>query len=318
MPTKPLVLAISWLPEVIWQRLREEFPEVEARDGRERPALEEHLPRAAVVYGTLPAALVPAAAELRWLQLNSAGVAADLCAALTGRGVQVTNLAGLYGPSIAEHTLALMLILARNLRTAICQQQERRWQRDLARTMTDLRGRTAAVVGLGNIGQAIARLCRACGMRIIGCRRTPRPTPWVDRLYPVEERAAMFAEADYIIVAAPLTRETDGLLGPAEFAAMKRGAFFVNISRGRIAREDALIAALRAGHLAGAGLDVFAVEPLAPDHPLWDMPQVVITPHCSGEVVNQSSLPGELFLRNLRAYLDGRPLGHVVDLDRGY
>ncbi len=108
------------------------------------------------------------------------------------------------------------------------------------------------------------------------------------------------------------------MLGPDEFAAMKQGAFFINISRGQVAREEALVQALRSGHLAGAGLDVYAVEPLPADHPFWIMPQVIVSPHYSGEIVNHSARPGEVFLRNLRAYLDGRPLSRLVDLARGY
>src|SRR5262249_10495652 len=147
---------------------------------------------------------------------------------------------------------------------------------------------TLAVVGLGNIGQNIARLAKAFGMRVVGCRRTMRYTPYVDQLYPRDQLAAMLAEADYLAVAAPLTKETDALLGPAEFAATKRGAIYVNVSRGPVAQEAALVSALQSGRLAGAGLDVFAVEPLPHDHPLWSMPQVVVSPHFSGETVNNS------------------------------
>src|SRR5207302_11098219 len=131
-----------------------------------------------------------------------------------------------------------------------------------ARSMRDLHGKTLAVIGLGNIGQNVARLARSHGMRVIGCRRTPRPTPFVDRLYRAAELHAMLAEADYLTVALPLTARTDGMLGAAEFAAMKKGAVYINVSRGNVAQENALVEALQSGHVAAAGLDVFAVEPL--------------------------------------------------------
>jgi phosphoglycerate dehydrogenase-like enzyme len=184
--------------------------------------------------------------------------------------------------------------------------------------MADLAGRTLAVVGAGNIGQNIARLAKAHGMQTLGCRRRPHTTPYIDRIYPREELRAMLAEADFVAVAAPLTRETEGMLGAAEFAAVKPGAFYVNVSRGPVAQEAALLAALQSGRLAGAALDVFAAEPLPPEHPLWAMPQVLISPHYSGEVVNTSSLPAERFARNLRAWLAGRPLEGVVKLELGY
>lgn len=313
-----ILLLTAWVHESIRARLATEFPNADIVDARERPVLEEKLPAATIVYGQLPAELAPKAHALRWLQLNSAGVPLPLCDALRGTDVRVTNLAGLYGPTIAEHAVALMLMLARNLHQALHQQQQTLWQRDLASTMSDLHGKTAAIVGLGNIGQNIARLCRGFGMRVMGCRRTSTPTSYVDLLFPVAELRQHLSEADFVIVAAPLTRETDGMLGPAEFQAMKRGAFFINVSRGAVAQEAALVDALHSGRLGGAGLDAYVDEPLLTDHPFWTMPQVIVSPHYSGETVNNSALPGELFLRNLRAFMEDRPLNHVVDLTRGY
>jgi phosphoglycerate dehydrogenase-like enzyme len=318
MAVKPLILLSGWLPDATRSRALSEFPETEVLDARDKALLEQIIPRATVLYGTPPVSVLPRAKSLRWIQLNSAGVAIDLCDALRGADIRVTNLAGLYGPTIAEHALALMLMIARNLHRALRQQHDRLWHRDIRHGLGDLAGKTVAIVGLGNIGQHIARLCQAFGMRVLGSRRTPRTTPCVDRVYGPEKTIEMLAQADFVVVAAPLTRETDGMLGQAEFAAMKRGVFFVNVSRGRITREEVLLEGLRSGHVAGAGLDVFATEPLPADHPLWDMPQVVITPHFCGDTVNLSAQPGELFLRNLRAWLDGKPLGHVVDVGRGY
>jgi phosphoglycerate dehydrogenase-like enzyme len=299
--------------------LSEQFPECEFIDGRDPVVFDRHWGRAVIAYGLGPSGdKIRAAPALRWFQLSSAGVPQDFCEAARARGIPVTNLAGLYGPTIAEHALALMLVLARNLHLALRNQQTRRWDHDIHHTMSDLHGRTLAVVGLGNIGQNIARLGRALGMRVVGCRRKDLPAPHVDQLYPRKDLHRMLAEADYVAVAAPLTPQTTGLLGPAEFAALKRGARYVNVSRGAVAQENALLEALRSGQVAAAGLDVYAVEPLPPDHPFWTMPQVVVSPHYSGETVNYSSLPVERFARNLRAWLDHQELEGRIDLDCGY
>jgi phosphoglycerate dehydrogenase-like enzyme len=316
--SKPQVLVLAWLPDGALAQLAQAFPECDLHDGRDPAAFERHWSTATVTYGLPPLPRLAEAPGLRWIQLISAGVPQELCPPARARGLTVTNLAGLYGPSIAEHTLALMTVLARNLHVALRQQQARQWDRGVAETMTDLHGRTLALVGAGNIGQNVARLARVYGMRVLACRRTDRPTPFVDRVYPLRELHALLAEGDFVAVAAPLTAQTEGMLGPAEFGAMKRGAFYVNVSRGAVAQEAALLEALRSGQLAGAGLDVFAVEPLPPEHPFWSMPQVLVSPHYSGETVNNSALPMERFARNLRSWLLGRPLEGVVDLEWGY
>jgi phosphoglycerate dehydrogenase-like enzyme len=312
------ILVFAWLPDGVLPRLEAEFTGFTFLDVRDSAALDRHLGRGVITYGLPPVARLGEAASLRWIQFISAGVPQDLCPVARDRGITVTNLAGLYGPSIAEHTFALMALLARNLHIALRNQQARRWDRDVALTMTNLRGKTLAIIGLGNIGRAIARLGRAYGMRVLGCRRTDRPTPFVDRVYPLAELHALLAEADYVVVAAPLTARTEGMLGPAEFAAMKRGVVYVNISRGGIAQEPALLAALRSGQVVAAGLDVFATEPLGADHPFWSMPQVVISPHYSGETVNLSALPAERFARNLRRWPQTQGMEGLVDLDCGY
>jgi phosphoglycerate dehydrogenase-like enzyme len=318
MKAKVPVLILAWLPDGVLPRLEAEFSEFDFISACEPGAVDQHAGRGVIAYGLPPISRLSEAVNLRWIQLISAGVPQDLCPAARAANVTVTNLAGLYGATIAEHALALMAILGRNLHVALCNQRERRWDRDVARTMSDLHGRTLAVIGLGNIGRGIARLGRAYGMRVLGCRRTDRPAPFVDRVYPLAQLHALLAEADYVVVAAPLTARTEGMLGSAEFAAMKRGVIYVNISRGGVAREAALLTALRSGQVAAAGLDVFATEPLAADHPLWSLPQVVISPHYSGETLNQSALPAERFARNLRRWPDTQTMEGLVDLENGY
>src|SRR5207244_3061692 len=148
----------------------------------------------------------------------------------------------------------------------------KKWDRSVADTMRDLAGKTLGIVGLGNIGQNIARLGQAMGMRVAGCRRTVRKTPFVDRVYDIGERNILAAESDVVAVAAPLTRETDGLLGREFFQAIRPGAIVINVSRGPVIQEAALLDALQSGHIFGAGLDVFTTEPLSADNPLWTHP----------------------------------------------
>ena len=316
--SKMQALICAPLPDGMLPGLAAEFPEIDFIDTREPAVLDRHVGQATLSFGLIPVPRLSAAGNLRWMQLASAGVPQDLCPVAQRMGIKITNLAGLYGPSIAEHALALMTMLARNLHAALRNQVQRRWDRGVARTMSDLHGRTVAIIGLGNIGQAVARLARAYGMRVVGCRRREKLVPLVDRVYPVPELRTMLAEADHVVVAAPLTSHTEGMLGVAEFAAMKRGAFYINVSRGGIAQEKALLDALQSGHVAGAGLDVFATEPLPQDHPFWSLPQVVVSPHYSGETVNQSTLPVERFVRNLHAWLRGLEMEGVVDLEWGY
>jgi D-2-hydroxyacid dehydrogenase (NADP+) len=315
-PTLALILA--WTPAGAVERLRAEFPDWEFADARDPAELARQLLRAAATYGLPPVERLGEAKALRWVQLTSAGVPWDFCEAAHACGLAVTNLAGLYGPTIAEHALTMIGVLARSLHVALRQQDQGRWDRDLAHGIRDLSGRTMAIVGLGHIGRAVARLARAYGMRVVGCRRTDRPTAEVDQVAPCRDLRRMLGEADVVVAAAPLTAATEGMLGAAEFAAMKRGVLFINVSRGPVAREEALLEALRSGQVAAAGLDVFAVEPLPAGHPFWTMPQVLVSPHVSGETVNTGPLPVERFARNVHNWRAGRPLEGRVDTAQGY
>ena len=316
--SKARVVVAAWMPDSVFEKLAQRRPEFDWIDGREPTVLDRTLSSANILYGLPPVPRLAQASELRWIQLISAGVPEELCPLAQERKIVVTNLAGLYGNSIAEYAFALMTVLARRLHLAFRNQAARVWDRDIARGVSNLHGKTLALVGLGDIGRAMARLARAYGMRVIACRRTGRPSPEVDRLYPLNELHAMLAEGDFVSAVAPLIASTQGMLGPAEFAAMKPGVIYINVSRGPIAREDALLDALKRGHVAAAGLDVFSTEPLPTEHPFWTMPQVALCPHVAGEVINQSDRPAERFARNLAAWSLSRPLEGLVDLAWGY
>ena len=312
MPTHHVVVC-TWLPTVELERWRAAFPDIDFEE--QTP---EALAEADIAYGLPNLAQLSGATRLRWIQLASAGVPAALCPIAKGQGIRVTNLAGLYGPTIAEHALAMLLILSRNLHVVQRQQAQKLWDRGVMNSMRDLSGKTLAIVGLGNIGCNIARLAKAFGMRIVGCKRTSKPCVYADQLCPTSELPAMFAESDHVAVAAPLTSGTERLVGKEALIALKPGAILVNVSRGPIVQEAALLDALTSGHLGGAGLDVFAVEPLPAEHPFWTLPNVLVSPHYSGETVNTSDLPARRFVRNLRAYLQGELQEGLVDLDQGY
>ncbi len=311
---KLIVIVCAWLPDGEIEHWRHTFPDIDFLDAKTPDALL----RADIAYGLPDLARLPEAKKLRWIQLASAGVPHALCPLAQAQAIRVTNLAGLYGPTIAEHALAMLLVLNRNLHIVQRQQLTKTWDRSVMNTMRDLHGKTLAIVGMGNIGCNIARLARAFGMRVVGCRRTETPSAYVDRLYPRADLAAMFAEADHVAIAAPLTTATEGMVGPEAFQALKPGAILVNVSRGPIVQEKALIDVLRSGHLRGAGLDVFAGEPLPADHPLWTLPNVLVSPHYSGETVNTSALPARRFLRNLRAFGQDELQEGLVDLKHGY
>ena len=316
--TTSTALILEPIPDKLLRQLTADHPQCNFVDGRAPEVRERMLKEAVIIYGLPPFEMLASAGRLRWIQMIYAGVPQDLCPLAKQRGWTVTNMAGLYGPSIAEHAIAMMLILSRNLHVVQRNQAQSKWDRTVMTTMRDLHCKTLALVGLGNIGQNIARLAKAHGMRVIGCRRTNRITPFVDRLFPVSEIPTMVSQADYVAVAAPLTRHTEGMLGPKEFATMKPGTIYINVSRGAVAQEKALLDALKSGHIAAAGLDVFAIEPLPAEHAFWSMPQVLVSPHFSGEIVNQSSLPAERFVRNLTSWFAGKDLEGRVNLDFGY
>lgn len=310
----PVVIVCHWLPDGELAHWRQVLPDVEFIDAKTPDALLH----ADIAYGLPDLVQLSEARRLQWIQLASAGVPAALCGIAKAQGIRVTNLAGLYGPTIAEHALAMLLTLSRNLHVVQRNQASKAWDRSVADTMRDLHGKTLAVVGLGDIGCNIARLAKAFGMRVVGCRRTAAPCPMVDQVYPASELPAMFANADHVAIAAPLTARSEGIIGLEALRAVKQQAILVNVSRGPIVQEQALLEVLRHGPLAAAGLDVFAVEPLPAGHPFWSIPNVLISPHYSGETVNFSELPARRFLRNLRAFLDGNLQEGLVDLEAGY
>jgi phosphoglycerate dehydrogenase-like enzyme len=254
--------------------------------------------------------------SVRWVHAASAGVNHLLSDAVKASDIVITNSRGVFDEPMAEYVLALVLAFAKDLPTTIRLQHERRWRH---RETESLGGRQALVAGTGPIGRAIGRKLSAVGMTVTGVGRARRDQdPDLGSVLAMEQLAGGLASADFVVLAAPLTEGTRGMIDAAALATMKPTARLINVGRGPLVAQDDLVAALRAGTIAGAALDVFADEPLSGDSPLWTMKNVIVSPHMSGDVVGWRAELVALFLDNLTRYLDGRPLRNVVDKQRGY
>jgi phosphoglycerate dehydrogenase-like enzyme len=304
------------------ERLQAAVPGVEVLVAGSGPELAAQLATAQAVVGLCDPATLAAAPKLHWIQLLQVGV--ENCIGVPGlaeRGVVLTNMQRTSGPQIAEHSIALMLALTRGLPQFARHQQAGRWvERPEDRAaMREVAGRTMLVVGLGGIGTEVARRGHAMGMRVIATRNSSREgPPFVAQVGLPDELLALAAQADVVVNAAPLTPATTDIFDAAFFAAMKPGGYFINVARGRSVVTDDLLAALRSGRLAGAGLDVTEPEPLPDGHPLWAEPNVIITPHVAAQSDLQAERTMLLAAENLRRYAAGEPLLNVVDIARGY
>jgi len=274
---------------------------------------ELHVADAEILYAwNFPPHLLLRAKRLRWVQNMGAGVERFLIPELP-KGVALTRIAGIFGPWMAEYVLGWCLWHTQRTELFRAQQRESRWRQvDPLR----LHGAELCIVGLGDIGRTIARAALGVGMRISGVSQSGRKAPGVDRVYRARDLGKPLASADFVVLTVPLTAATRGLIGARELARMKPSAWLVNIGRGPLVDEGALLEALAGKRIGGAILDVFDEEPLPADHPLWKLENVVITPHISGPSTPDEI--GPIFDDNLRRYLARRPLRYQVDRKRGY
>jgi phosphoglycerate dehydrogenase-like enzyme len=261
--------------------------------------------------------LLPQMPRLRWIHAMGAGVDGDLAPEVVQSDVVLTRTRGLHLIPVSEWVMMLLLAASKRLPELVLAQQRHEWCK--VDVPSSLVGRTIGIVGYGEIGQAVAQRARGFGFRVIGTRRRPKPAPELDALYPLDQLDRLLGEADYVVLATPLTPETRGMIGEPQLRAMRRGAWLINIGRGEVIQDDALIHALREGWIAGAALDVFEQEPLPPDHPLWDAPNIIITPHKAG--ISHPAFAEETlqqFVDNLGRYVRGEPLLNQVDKLAGY
>lgn len=262
-------------------------------------------------------------AALRWVHTGSAGVGSALFPEMRASPVILTNSAGVMGPPMAETALAMILYFARGLDLAVQGMGRHEWRKDAiyeaSAGVRELSDATLGIVGLGGIGRELAMRARALGMRVLATRRRAAGVlEGVDLRLGEEGLRELLAESDFVAITVPATAETRGMIGAEQLALMKLSAVLVNVARGSIVDEPALIDALRTHRLRGAGLDVFATEPLPPDSPLWSLPNVLVLPHVSAVTPLYWRRETDLVLDNLRRYLEGRELRNVVDKEHGY
>ena len=257
------------------------------------------------------------APRLRWLQASSAGIGQLIHRKnYTQRlpNTIFTTASGIHIQPLAEFCAMAILMFSRNLHHMLAMQQEKRWERFAA---TDLIGRTLGILGVGKIGSEVARFARAFGMRTIGTKRyidgIDPASLHLDRLYAPEQLNDVLCQSEFLVIATPHTSETERMLGATELAMLPRGAVLINIGRGAVIDQQALIAALQSGHLGGAALDVFEHEPLPTESPLWTLANVLISPHSASTSDRENERLTDLLCDNLRRYLDGRPLRNVLD-----
>jgi glyoxylate/hydroxypyruvate reductase A len=267
-----------------------------------------------IVLGwTVPPEAARRARRLRWVQCIGAGVDRLVAVPELSDAVVITRIGRGFAAAMAEHVLGYLLTLTLEVPRALDQQRRRAWEPYSAPL---LRGRTAMVVGLGAIGGEIARLLRAAGLRVIGVNRGGTPSPDTDETWPVRDLDRVLPRAEIVVLCAPLTAETRHLLDARRLALLSRGAWLVNVGRGALVDEAALVAALRAGQVGRGALDVFAVEPLPSESPLWALPGVIVTPHVAGP--DDATAICDVFAENYARFRAGQPLLYRVDRARGY
>ncbi len=293
--------------------LKQMLPDVEVVLARTRAEAEAHIATADAAFGKLPPDLFALGKRLRWIQCPQAGPDPSFYhPALVASNVVVTNVRGIFNDHISAHILAMVLAFARALPQYWTQQARHEWK--LGAPTFHLPECTVVMVGVGGIGAETARLCAEMGMHVIGVDPRLEAAPkGVHELVKPERMDQVVPRGDFVIVTVPETPATRGMFDATFFSRMKRGSVFINIGRGATVKLVDLDAALRTGHLAGAGLDVFEVEPLPASHPLWDAPGMMITPHVAAIGPYLDDRRAEVFLDNCRRFHDGRPLRNVVD-----
>lgn len=320
MSERPKVVLRVDLEERYLRRLRDDFPEVEFQTATKPEELDSALAAADAIVGGQPlsAEQLAAAGRLRWVQVTSAGVEEWVTPELSRHQLVLANFSGINAPNIADHVLALILAFARGLKPLLERQQRREWGDDDPPTF-EPPGQTLGIVGLGDIGESLAQKAAGLGMRVLAfARHHHDPPPGVERVLTGDALPDLLAESDHVVLCLPLTDATEQIIGREELERMRRSAYLYNIGRGALIDQDALIAALREGRIAGAGLDVTEPEPLPPDSPLWDLPNVIITGHTAGTTPLLWDRGIELLIDNLRRFLADEELRNVVDTKAGY
>lgn len=320
----PITLLVISSPRYPFLRYLDDLPQpVKVLTSDDVEFLKQHAPEADVILngfhdGSALRAILPLAQRLRWVHALSAGVEKVLSPELIESPVPLTNGRGVFGPALAEFAVAAMLFFAKDFRRLIRQQQAARWEQF---DVPFLRGQTLGVIGYGGIGQETARLAHGFGMKVMAVRRRAplaENDPLLERSFAREQLHEMLSLSDYVLAATPLTPETRGMMGEREFHVMQSSAVFMNVGRGAVVAEPALITALNQAIIRGAALDVFENEPLPSDHPFYRMENVLLSPHCADHTTGWIKLAFDQFVSNFGRFREGQPLECVVDKQAGY
>lgn len=335
-----VLITINFGDEIL-QKLREISPRLEfvARPARNYSDITtQHWQEAEILYtGSVfpPADAMP---KLKWIQSHYAGVDELLKQPIVqqNRDVLITSTRGIHATKIAEYVIGMFIALGHRFPQMQDASRKKEWSYDRHQRFLpfELRGATAGIVGYGSIGREVARLAKCFGMTVLAAKRNVKQVEETDhytaegtgdkyggsfdRLYPPQALATMVRDCDFVVITTPLTDKTRNLYNEKVIEAMKPGSYLVNVGRGGVLDEIALVAALKSGHLAGAALDVFETEPLPEDHPLWTAPNIIITPHIGGNMPAYNQRAAEIFEENLKRYLERKPLLNLVDREEGY
>ncbi len=301
------------------EQLRQVAPQADIAVASDADAAVREIADAEAFYGHITPEMLQVARRLRWVQTPLAGLESYFFPALIAHPVVVTNMRGIFYDTIPDHVLCFILCFARDMPRYWAAQQQRTWRHREGTTAFQLAARTLGIVGLGGIGYGVAKRAAGFGLRIIAvdarCEVCP---PEVAALWKPDRLADLLEQADIVAVCVPETPATRGLFDAERFAQMRAGAYFINIGRGKVVRLDALVAALRSGHLAAAALDVYEQEPLPAEHPLWGFDNVLMTPHVAGVDDNDDDRRIGVLADNLRRFVTGTPLRNVVDKAAGF
>jgi phosphoglycerate dehydrogenase-like enzyme len=304
--------------------LRQRWPGMRVVHLPDYTRLAEELPDTDIFVGySLRPQQLKDAGKLKWIHSTASGVAQLMYPELRDSGVMVTNTRGIFAVPMAEHTMGLLLALARNFPDCVLQQAKQQWGPqeiwDQPQRLTELNGQLLLIVGFGSIGQELARRAKGFDMRVWAMNRSGRgESPFAEKILPVSQLREALPHADFVVIAAPETPETRVLIGAAEIACMKRGARLINIARGSLLDEAALIQALEQQKLGGAALDVTSTEPLPPESPFWKAPRLFITPHTSAVSDRLWKRQTEILLRLMEKWFAGQELFNQVDFSKGY
>lgn len=318
MKAKYKILLYNHKPDYVdrYERLlREARKDLQLLVCKNREQIEEVIDQADIIFSahTFPGELVGKARKLKWIQSMSAGVENYARSNLLPPNVALTKIKGVFGPLMSEYVVGYILAITQNMRETFDNQRKKRWEPFL---VDSIRHKTVGVMGLGSVGAYIAYQVHLMGAVVIAFEEKEKRLPYVSQEYSVAEIEEFLGRADFIVVALPLTDANEGILGEREFRMMKESAYLINVSRGPLVQEEALLKALKQSSIAGAVLDVFHEEPLPKGHPFWDLNNVIITPHISGPSIPEDIT--KIFIDNLRRFEEGKKLEGMVDHEREY